>query len=111
MLNQKLLGLLGQVIDQNRAKVLTLLRTQAGPASIAALRDDSKVETVASFLHGRLPRVAQLAIPRERFTQFVLTHRERLVEGVLVSYLAPDEAQQARPAASPPASPRDQAKG
>lgn len=85
----KLLGYVATAIEQNKSKIIPLLKEKTGEASLAALRDDANVEKLAGFLYEFLPAVVRLALREEIFVQFMLDNRNKLLDKLVQSDLLP----------------------
>ena len=85
----KLLGYVATAIEQNKSKIIPLLKEKTGEASLAALRDDANVEKLAGFLYAFLPAVVRLALREEIFVQFMLDNRNKLLDKLVQSDLLP----------------------
>lgn len=79
----KLLAYVSAVIEQNKSKLIPLLKDKTGEVSLAALRDDSNVEKMASFIYAFLPGLVRLALKEHVFTQFMLDNRDKILAGLL----------------------------
>lgn len=85
----KLLGYVATAIEQNKSKIIPLLKEKTGEASLAALRDDANVEKLAGFLYAFLPAVVRLTLREEIFVQFMLDNRNKLLDKLVQSDLLP----------------------
>lgn len=86
---EKLLGYVASAIEQNKSKIIPLLKEKTGEASLAALRDDANVEKLAGFLYAFLPAVVRLALREDIFIQFMLDNRNKLLDTLVQSDLLP----------------------
>jgi hypothetical protein len=59
---------------------------KTGELSLAALRDEHSIETIATYIHALLPNVVRVAVPERRFTEFIKDNRERFFNQVLNRY-------------------------
>jgi hypothetical protein len=80
----KLFAFVGKAIEQNKAKILPMLKEKGGEVSMAALRDDRIVEKLALVLYGRLPLLVRLALREQVFVKFMLANRSRILEKFVV---------------------------
>lgn len=85
----KLLGYVATAIEQNKSKIIPLLKEKTGEASLAALRDDANVEKLAGFIYAFLPAVVRLALKEEIFTQFMLDNRNKLLDKLVQNDVLP----------------------
>lgn len=85
----KLLGYVATAIEQNKSKIIPILKEKTGEASLAALRDDANVEKLAGFIYAFLPAVVRLALKEEIFTQFMLDNRNKLLDKLVQNDLLP----------------------
>lgn len=85
----KLLVYVATAIEQNKSKVIPLLKEKTGEASLAALRDDANVEKLAGFIYAFLPAVVRLALKEEIFTQFMLDNRNKLLDKLVQNDVLP----------------------
>ncbi len=82
--SDKLFAFVGKAIEQNKAKILPMLKEKGGEVSMAALRDDRIVEKLALVLYGRLPLMVRLALREQVFVKFMLANRTRILERFVV---------------------------
>ena len=82
--SDKLFAFVGKAIEQNKAKILPMLKEKGGEVSMAALRDDRIIEKLALVLHGRLPLMVRLALHEQVFVKFMLANRTRILEKFVV---------------------------
>jgi hypothetical protein len=76
----KLLSYVSAAIEQNKSKIIPLIKEKTGEASLAALRDDSNVEKLAIFIYAFLPGVLRLALKEPVFIRFMIDNRDKLIE-------------------------------
>ena len=77
-MNDKLTAPVTAIIDKHRATITPML-IQGGAITQGALRNDAAVRTVAGYCYQLLPGVLRIAIKEPVFIDFVLTHREQLL--------------------------------
>ncbi|WP_420992372.1 hypothetical protein ACKI2N_030280 [Cupriavidus sp. 30B13] len=80
---EKLTALVLSAVEQNKGRIVPLLKEKAGEASIAALRRDENVVKVATLLYARLPGIVRLALKEQAFIDFFLENRDKLLEQIL----------------------------
>lgn len=85
---EKLLGYVATAIEQNKSKIIPLIKQKTGEASLAALRDDSNVEKLASFIYAFLPAVVRFALSEKIFVQFMLDNRSLLLDKLIPNDVA-----------------------
>ncbi len=79
----KLFGYVAVAIEHNKSQILPFIKDKTGEASLAALRDDSNIEKLGSFIYALLPGVVRLALKEETFVRFVLDNRNKLLDKLL----------------------------
>lgn len=79
----KLFGYVAVAIEHHKSQILPFIKDKTGEASLAALRDDSNIEKLGSFIYALLPGVVRLALKEETFVRFVLDHRNKLLDKLL----------------------------
>ena len=79
----KLFGYISTAIEENKSKILPLIKEKTGEASLAALRDDSNVEKLAGFIYAFLPGLVRFALKEQVFVQFMLDNRDKILAGLL----------------------------
>jgi len=79
----KLLAYISTAIEQNKSKILPMIKEKTGEASLAALRDDSNVEKLAGFIYAFLPGLVRFALKEQVFVQFMLDNRDKVLAGLL----------------------------
>lgn len=79
----KLLAYISTAIEQNKSKILPMIKEKTGEASLAALRDDSNVEKLAGFIYAFLPGLVRFALKEQVFIQFMLDNRDKILAGLL----------------------------
>ncbi|TXH93045.1 MAG: hypothetical protein E6Q71_00025 [Pseudomonas sp.] len=79
----KLLAYISTAIEQNKSKILPMIKEKTGEASLAALRDDSNVEKLAGFIYAFLPGLVRFALKEQVFVQFMLDNRDKILAGLL----------------------------
>lgn len=79
----KLLSYISTAIEENKSKILPLIKEKTGEASLAALRDDSNVEKLAGFIYAFLPGLVRFALKEQVFVQFMLDNRDKILLGLL----------------------------
>lgn len=79
----KLLTYISTAIEENKSKILPLIKEKTGEASLAALRDDSNVEKLAGFIYAFLPGLVRFALKEQVFVQFMLDNRDKILSGLL----------------------------
>lgn len=79
----KLLGYVAEAIEHNKSQILPFIKDKIGEASLAALRDDSNVEKLGSFIYALLPGVVRLTLKEETFVRFALDNRNKLLDKLL----------------------------
>lgn len=80
---EKLLGYIGIIFEENKSKITTLIKEEAGKLSIAALRDDSNVKNIAVAIYELLPRPFRVALREDVFVQFILNNREKILKKLI----------------------------
>jgi hypothetical protein len=88
-LEQKLAGPVATVIDKHKATIGPLLKGKSADLTVAALKNDEAVRTVAMYCYALLPGLVRLAVKEPAFVNFVMTNREKVL-GKMVA--APDAA-------------------
>lgn len=88
----KLLDYVANAIEQNKTKIIPLLKAKTGEASMSALRDDTNVEKLARFLYSFLPSIVRLALKEEVFIYFMLDNRNKLLDKLVDSDILPMSA-------------------
>lgn len=79
----KLFAYVAVAIEHNKSQILPIIKDKTGEASLAALRDDSNIEKLGSFIYALLPGVVRLALKEETFVRFVLDNRNKLLDKLL----------------------------
>ncbi|WOD11555.1 hypothetical protein RPW65_01345 [Pseudomonas sp. NyZ704] len=79
----KLLTYISTAIEENKSKILPLIKEKTGEASLSALRDDSNVEKLAGFIYAFLPGLVRFALKEQVFVQFMLDNRNKILSGLL----------------------------
>lgn len=79
----KLFSYISTAIEENKSKILPLIKEKTGEASLAALRDDSNVEKLAGFIYAFLPGLVRFALKEQVFVQFMLDNRDKILAGLL----------------------------
>lgn len=79
----KLINAISTAIEQNKSKILPLLKNSAGELSLAALREDENIEKLARFIYTFLPGVVRFALKEDVFIRFVLDNRSKLLDKLL----------------------------
>lgn len=82
-LAEKLTGPVSSILDKHRASILPMLATNGGMVTRAALQNDAAVRTVAGYCYLLLPGLLRLAIKEPVFVDFVMHHREQLLNKML----------------------------
>lgn len=75
----KLYGFVVDAIEENKAKIIPLLREKGVELSIAALKDDKNIIQLATVIHALLPGIVRLAVSQEVLSRFVLDNRDKLL--------------------------------
>jgi hypothetical protein len=99
----KLLAYIATAVEQNKSKIIPLIKEKTGEASIAALRDDANVEKLAVFLYAFLPSIIRLALKEQTFVQFMLDNRDKILLELLTTsnFPASQNSTQQRPDIEP----------
>lgn len=100
----KLLGYVAVAIEQNKSKILPFIKEKTGEVSIAALRDDSNVAKLGSFIYAFLPGFVRLVLKEETFVRFVLDNRNKLLDKLLAGEAERDATLQELTTTARPAS-------
>ncbi len=79
----KLFGYVAVAIENNKSRILPFIKDKTGEASLAALRNDSNIEKLGSFIYALLPGFVRLALKEEVFVRFVLDNRNKLLDKLL----------------------------
>ncbi|MCY1273076.1 hypothetical protein D9M68_238310 [compost metagenome] len=79
----KLLTYISTAIEQNKSKILPMIKERTGEASLAALRNDSNVESLAAFIYAFLPGLVRFALKEDVFTQFMLDNRNKILDRLI----------------------------
>lgn len=79
----KLLTYISTAIEQNKSKILPMLKEKTGEASLAALRDDANVEKLAAFIYAFLPGLVRFALKEDVFVQFMLDNRNKILDKLI----------------------------
>lgn len=88
----KIMSYVAVAIEKNKSKVLPLLKSKTGEASLAALKEDANVEKLARVVYALLPGVVRFALKEQVFVQFMLDNRSKLLDKLIQ-----DEALQLQP--------------
>lgn len=80
--SDKVSGMISSAIEQNKSKIIPMLKEKGVELSLAALRSDENVERLAGFLYAFLPGVVRFALKEQVFVQFVLDNRNKLLAGI-----------------------------
>ncbi|SDU31058.1 hypothetical protein [Geopseudomonas guangdongensis] len=80
--SDKVSGMISSAIEQNKSKIIPMLKEKGVELSLAALRSDENVEKLAGFLYAFLPGVVRFALKEQVFVQFVLDNRNKLLAGI-----------------------------
>ena len=78
--NENLIGFISTAIEQNKSKIIPLLKTKTGEFSIAALRDDNNIEKLSTYLYSFLPGVVKFAITDQIFHKFIMENRTKIID-------------------------------
>src|SRR5437868_9233946 len=68
-----------KAIEDNWPKIQQLFQEKIGPAALAAIQDDAKMQTALKLVYMALPFPVHLAVKEEEFIKFSLEHRDRLL--------------------------------
>lgn len=79
----KLFGYVAVAIERNKSQILPFIKDKTGEAYLSALRDDSNMEKLGSFIYALLPGVVRVAVKEETFVRFVLDNRNKLLDKLL----------------------------
>jgi len=80
--SDKVSGMISSAIEQNKSKIIPMLKEKGVELSLAALRSDENVERLAGFLYAFLPGLVRFALKEQVFVQFVLDNRNKLLAGI-----------------------------
>ncbi|MGK5036370.1 hypothetical protein [Janthinobacterium sp. LB3P118] len=75
----KLLDTVRRLIEQNKSKIIPLLKEKGGELSMTALNDDKNILKLSGILYALLPRVVQFVLSEQSFSKFLLENRDKLV--------------------------------
>jgi hypothetical protein len=79
----KLAAPAAKVVEQHRDVILKLLGGESAGAVQAAIRNDESVRKVAMFCYPLLPGLVRLAVKEPTFIDFVLRHRETVLDRIV----------------------------
>ncbi|RFP08540.1 hypothetical protein D0T25_31605 [Duganella sp. BJB488] len=78
-MDDKLTGPVAAIIDKHRTTIAPMLAANGGAITRTALQNDTAVRTVAGYCYQLLPGLIRLAVKEPAFIEFVMTHREQLL--------------------------------
>lgn len=78
-MDDKLTGPVAAIIDKHRTTIGPMLAANGGAITRTALQNDAAVRTVAGYCYQLLPGLLRLAVKEPVFIEFVMTHREQLL--------------------------------
>jgi len=78
-MDDKLTGPVTAIIDKHRTTIAPMLTANGGAITRTALQNDTAVRTVAGYCYQLLPGLIRLAVKEQAFIEFVMTHREQLL--------------------------------
>lgn len=78
-MDDKLTGPVAAIIDKHRTTIGPMLTANGGAITRTALQNDAAVRTVAGYCYQLLPGLIRLAVKEPAFIEFVMTHREQLL--------------------------------
>lgn len=79
-MNEKLTGPVTAIIDKHRATITPMLAAPGRAITQDTLRNDAAVRTVAGYCYQLLPGLLRIAVKEPVFIDFVMTHREQLLD-------------------------------
>lgn len=79
-IKDKLLSYAAIAIEQNKPKIIALIKEKTGELSLIALRNDSNIEKLASYIYAFLPSLVRLALKEDVFVRFMLDNRTKLLD-------------------------------
>lgn len=88
-MDDKLTGPVTAIIDKHRNTIVPMLAVNGGAITRTALQNDAAVRTVAGYCYLLLPGLLRLAVKEPVFIDFVMSHREQLLNK-LVTQSAPN---------------------
>lgn len=100
--SEKLFGFIANAIEQNKSKIIPLLKEKTGEASLAALRNDENIEKFAVYLYAFLPSVVRLALREQVFVQFMISNRDKIIDRIIGPELEGELLEAAEPASPAP---------
>jgi hypothetical protein len=100
--SEKLFGFIANAIEQNKSKIIPLLKEKTGEASLAALRNDENIEKFAVYLYAFLPSVVRLALREQVFVQFMISNRDKIIDRVIGPELEGELLEAPEPASPAP---------
>lgn len=74
-----LMDTLMRLMASRREDILNAVHGKPGAVSVAALRNDEAVATLARYSYALLPGVVRLAVKEDTFSRFVLANRDKLL--------------------------------
>ena len=83
-LAEKLRGPVSAILDKHRATITPMLGGSSDSITHAALRNDEAVRKVAGYCYLLLPGLLRLAVKEPPFIDFVMTHRETLLNQLVM---------------------------
>jgi hypothetical protein len=78
-ITDKLNGPVAAIIDKHRTTIAPMLGATGSSVTRTALQNDAAVRTVAGYCYLMLPGLLRLAIKEPVFIDFVMNHREQLL--------------------------------
>jgi hypothetical protein len=76
----KLTAQVAAIIDKHRGTIGPMLAMDGGGITRTALQNDAAVRAVAGYCYQLLPGLLRLAVKEPVFIDFVMTHREQLLD-------------------------------
>jgi hypothetical protein len=95
-------GKADEILTNYLPKLRGLFIERIGPALGSAARDDEKMASLSKLVYTLLPFPVRLAVKKETFVRFCLTHRDRLVGDELQETLAEEVAPECEASVPPP---------
>ena len=78
-ITEKLSGPVAAIVEKHRTTIAPMLGSNGTSITRAALQNDAAVRTVAGYCYLLLPGLLRLAIKEATFVDFVMSHREQLL--------------------------------
>jgi hypothetical protein len=68
-----------KIIDEQWPRIQQLFQEKAGPAVIAAVHDDARMESLFKMVYAALPFPIRMVVQEPVFITFCFAHREQLL--------------------------------